>query len=183
MASPSKEEQILKLILENSPLKQWHFNDLVKKTKMTRAAVNKWLKKYQKEGLLKKIKEKGKFPYYTVGGNNPEYQSKKRFYMLNNLYQSGLIKHLINLKNTKTIIIFGSIAKGDWYKDSDVDIFIYGNSEGLQKHKYETKLKRDIEVHIFETKKEIKQVQTGLINNVINGYIVKGGIQDFAEIK
>lgn len=182
MASPSKEEQILGLILENSPLKHWHFEEIVKKINMTRAIVNKWLDRYQKEGLLKRVKEKGKFPYFTAGSNNPAYQSKKKLYMLTKLYQSGLIKDLISLEKAKTIILFGSIAKGDWYKDSDVDIFIYGTSKGFEKNKYELKLHRDIELHVFETKDEIKKVKSGLINNIINGYIIKGGIQDIAEV-
>ena len=182
MASPSKEEQVLALILENSPLKHWHFGEIVKKTKMARAAVNKWLNKYQKEGLLKKVKEEGKFPYFTAGSNNPEYQSKKRLYMLTKLYQSGMIKGLISLEKAKTIILFGSIAKGDWYKDSDIDVFIYGTSKGFEKIKYELELHRDIELHVFETIKEIKKVKSGLINNVINGYVIKGSIQDIAEV-
>jgi len=182
MASPSKEEQILVLILENSPLKHWHFEEIVKKTNIARAAVNKWLNKYQKEGLLKKIKENGKFPYFTVGSNNPVYQSKKRIYMLTKLYQSGMIKDLISLGKAKTIILFGSIARGDWYKDSDIDIFIYGTSKGFEKIKYELELHRDIELHVFETINEIKKVKSGLINNVINGYVIKGSIQDIAEV-
>jgi predicted nucleotidyltransferase len=182
MASPSKEEQILVLILENSPFKHWHFEEILKKIDMTRAAANKWLNKYQKEGLLKKVKEKGKFPYFTVGSNNPEYQSKKRLYMLTKLYQSGMIKDLIKLGKAKTIILFGSIAKGDWYKNSDIDIFIYGTSKGFEKIKYELELQRDIELHIFDTIKEIKKVKNGLINNVINGYVIKGSIQDIAEV-
>lgn len=181
MASPSKEEKILVLILENSPLKHWHFEEIVKKTNMARAAVNKWLKKYQNEGLLVRIKKKGKFPYFTAGGNNSEYQSKKKLYMLTKLYQSGMIKDLISLE-AKVIIIFGSIAKGDWYKDSDIDIFIYGNPKGFEKIKYELKLQRDIELHVFETLNEIKKVKSGLINNVINGYIIKGCIQDIAKV-
>ena len=182
MASPSKEEQILGLILENSPLKHWHFEEIVKKTNMTRAIVNKWLKRYQKEGLLKRIKETGKFPYFTAGINNPIYRSKKKLYMLTKLYQSGLIKDLITLEKAKTVVLFGSIARGDWYKGSDIDIFIYGTSKGFEKHKYELKLHRNIELHVFETKDEIKKVKSGLINNVINGYIIKGGIQDIAEV-
>lgn len=182
MASPSKEEQILKLILENSPLKYWHFEEIVKQAKMTRAAANKWLKKYQKEGLMKRIKEKNKFPYFTCGSNNPIYQSKKRIYALNKFYQSGLINHLVSLKDSKTIILFGSMIKGDWYKDSDIDIFIYGSSKGFEKHKYELKLHQDIELHIFPSKKELKKIKTGLIKNIINGYIVKGKIQDFVEV-
>ena len=182
MATPSKEEQLLNLILENSPLKQWHFEGFVEQTDMTRAAINKWLKRYQKEGLIKRIKEKSKFSYFTSGSNNPVYQSKKRIFMLNKLYESGLINHLLSLQKAKSIIIFGSIARGDWYKGSDIDIFIFGDAKGIEKNKYEIKLHRDIELHVFDSKKEIKAVKTGLINNIINGFIIKGNIQEFAEV-
>ena len=106
MASPSKEDQVLKLILENSPLKQWHFEEFIDHTNMARTALNKWIKRYQKEGLIKRIKQKGKFPYYTCGLNNPIYQSRKRQYAINQLYESGLISYLISLENVKTAVIF-----------------------------------------------------------------------------
>ncbi|MBN2459657.1 nucleotidyltransferase domain-containing protein [Candidatus Woesearchaeota archaeon] len=182
MGSESKENNILKLILENSPTRQWHFEEVVKQSKVTRAAANKWLKKYCKNGLLKRVKESGKFPYFTAGSNNPAYQARKKLYALNELHQSGLITGLMSLKNAKAIIVFGSMAKGDWYKGSDIDIFIYGSPEGLEKEHYEKKLKKRIELHVFESKKEIKQVKTGLISNVVNGYIIKGQVQDFASI-
>ena len=177
MASPSKEQQVLRLILENSPTKHWHFEEIVKKARLTRAVANKWLKKYCKEGLLKRIKEKGSFPYFTAGSNNPIYQAKKRLYALEELYQSGLIPYLSTI-NARTIIVFGSIIKGDWYKDSDIDIFIYGKTNGINKQEYEKKLKRNIELHVFETKKDLKEVRTGLISNIINGYLVKGQLQE-----
>jgi len=182
MASPSKEDNLLKLILENSPLKHWHFEEFVKQSGMTRVAVNKWLKRYLKERLITRVKEPGRFPYFTCGTNNPAYMGKKRLYGLNKLYQSGLINHLMTLEKTKTIIIFGSIARGDWYKDSDIDIFIYGNPKRIDKHKYELKLARDIEMHIFENKEELQKVKTGLIKNIVDGHLIKGSINDFAEV-
>ena len=182
MASPSKEENILKLIFENSPLREWHFEEIVEEAGVTRAVANKWLKKYLKEGLIKRTKEKGRFPYFIVGSNNPVYYSWKRIYALEQLYKSGLIQNLLSLKNVKTAIIFGSIIKGDWYKDSDIDIFIYGNIEYINKKIYELKLNRNIELHIFRNKEEIQKVKTGLIKNVINGYIITGKIQDIAEV-
>ena len=178
MGSPSKEEKILNLIFENSPLRQWHFNEIVEEAKVNRSVVNKWLKRYVKEGLLKKIKEKRKFSYFSAGKENIVYQTRKRIYALEKIYQSGLIEHLIELKDVKTAIIFGSMSRGDWYKDSDIDLFIYGDSRDIEKNKYEAKLKREIEIHIFKNKEEIKNVKTGLINNVINGYLIKGEIQD-----
>lgn len=182
MASPSKEENVLKLILENSPFKEWHFEEIVREADVTKAVANKWLRKYVREGLLKKVKEKGRFPYFTAGSNNPFYYSRKRLYALEQLYESGLIPRLLSLTNARTIIIFGSIIKGDWYKDSDIDIFIFGNVDTFDKKQYERKLGRAIELHIFENKKEIKEVQTGIIKNIVNGYLIKGQIQDIAKV-
>ena len=182
MPSPSKEEEILKLILENSPLREWHFKEIVKEAKVTNVIANKWLKRYVKEGLLNHKKERGKFPYFTAGRDNYTYYSLKRVYALEQLHKSGLIPKLLSLNAAKTIILFGSIIKGDWYKDSDIDIFVFGKPKKIEKYKYELKLKRNIELHVFETQEEIKEVKTGLIDNIINGYIIRGKIQDFAEV-
>jgi len=182
MASPSKENNILKLILENSPLKEWHFEEIVRDAKVTRLVANKWLKKYVSEGLLDHVKWKGRFPYYTVGANNQVYHSVKRIYALVQLHKSGLIPTLLSLKAAKTIILFGSFAKGDWYKDSDIDIFVFGDTADFDKTAYELKLHRNIELHIFQNKEDLAEVKTGLIQNIVNGYIVKGRIQDIAEV-
>ncbi len=182
MGTPSKEENVLKLILENSPLKEWHFEEIVREAKITKAVANKWLRKYVKEGLLKKIKEKGRFPYFAVGSNNPVYYSLKRIYALEQLHKSGLIPKLLSLKNAKTVILFGSVVRGDWYRESDIDIFIYGDVDDFDKKVYELKLNKHIELHIFMDKEEIQEVKTGLVRNIINGYVVKGRIQDIAEV-
>lgn len=182
MASQSKEEVVLKLILENSPLKEWHFEQILKEVNVTRLVANKWLKKYTKLGMLKRIKEKGRFPFFTVGINNSVYYSLKRIYVLEQFNKSGMIPNLLDLKDAKTVIIFGSFIKGDWYKDSDIDIFVLGNIGDFDKSVYELKLARRIEMHVFENKKEIQDVKTGLIRNVINGYLIKGQIQDIVEV-
>ena len=182
MASPSKEENVLQLILENSPLKEWHFEEIVKEAKISKLVANKWLKKYVSEGVLKHIKEKEKFPYFTVGSNNSEYYSLKRLFALEQLHKSGLISKLLSLKTVTTAILFGSMIKGDWYKESDVDIFILGEISDFDKNSYELKLQRNIELHVFQNKKEIEKVKSGLIKNVINGYILKGQIQDLVEV-
>ena len=131
MASPSKQESVLRLVLENSPLKEWHFEQIVRKAGVTKAVANKWLKKYVSDGLLYYVKEKGSFPYYVVGSNNPVYYSLKRVYALEQLHVSQLIPELLSLTTAKTIIFFGSIIRGDWYKNSDIDIFVFGDISGF----------------------------------------------------
>ncbi len=182
MASPSKEKKVLQLILENSPLKEWHFEQMVREAQVTKLVANKWLKKYVAQGLLHHIKEKGKFPFFTVGSTNPVYYSLKRVYALEQLQECGLMSKLLSLKKTKTIILFGSMIKGDWYKNSDIDIFVLGDISDFDKSPYELKLHKHLEMHIFQNKEEIQEIKTGLIKNIINGYIIKGQLQNIVEI-
>ena len=182
MASPSKEDHLLQLLLENSPLKQWRFDEIQKTAQVTKSVANKWLRKFVSEGLILYVKEKGRFPYYSAGSNNSVYYSMKRIYALNQLHACGLLPVLLSLHSAKTVIIFGSMVQGDWYKDSDVDIFVYGNIRKFEKRIYEDKLKKRIELHVFKNQKDIRAVKSGLLRNVFNGYVVKGRIQDFAKV-
>jgi len=180
VGSPSKEEDFLWVILGGSPLGHWHFVELLEETGMSRAALNKWLKKYSQEGLLKRVKKKGRFPYFTAGPDNPVYKAKKRQFFLNKLYESGLIADIMKSESIKVAIVFGSVARGDWYSDSDVDLFVLGDAKDLDKRKYGLKL--DIELHEFGSRKEIQDVKSALMKNVVNGYLVKGNLGDFAEV-
>ncbi|MFP4524110.1 MAG: nucleotidyltransferase domain-containing protein [Candidatus Woesearchaeota archaeon] len=182
MATPSKEQRILDLILNHSPLKEWHFEELARESRTSRAATAKWLKKHVATGLIRKVKEQGAFPHYTAGRGNPHYYARKRVHALNQLHDSGLLAALLS-SDAKTVILFGSIIKGDWYHDSDIDIFILGAIRGFDKNAYEERLGRQIELHVFNDRDEIRKVKSGLMKNVIDGYVLKGSVQDVADIE
>ena len=106
--------------------------------------------------------------------------NRKKLYALTRMHETGLLKKLQSLKNAKTVVIFGSFARSDWYTNSDIDVFIYGDSEDL---KYGGMwCGRELEVHAFKTKKDIKDISSGLIKNVIRGYFVKGSVYDLVEV-
>ena len=176
----SKENGIIELFFEH-PTREWHFEEILKEAKITRSKASGWLKKFIKENLVKKIKEKGKMPHYTSNYESASYKNKKKLFALNKLYECGFLNHLMSLKKAKTIIIFGSFARSDWYSNSDVDLFIYGNSEGLKIADYEIKLHHDIQVFTCKNQEELTQFGTGLIRNIIKGNIIKGDI-DFITV-
>jgi len=186
MAYPSKEERVLELFF-NEATKHWHFHDIVKTANVSDFVASKWLKKYCTDNIIKRIKPRGKMPYYIANWDNGQYHIEKRFYALNKLHNSGLIYKLQSLKNAKTIIIFGSFARTDWHTKSDVDIFIYGDSEefrfrtlwgglGLQGKS------REISVHSYPSLEKIRSIHSGLMKNVVKGFFVKGNIHDIAEV-
>ncbi len=176
----SKERKIVELFFEN-PTREWHFEEIVEEAKIARSKANNWLKKFVKNNLIKRIKKRNKMPYYIGSCNSPEYKNRKRIFALNKLYESGLLNHLCSLKKVKTIILFGSFSRSDWYKNSDIDIFIYGNPGGLKIVNYELKLHRDIQLFICQDKKGLIKMGDGLIRNIIKGDLIKGNL-DFIKV-
>lgn len=176
----SKENDMLELFFDN-PTKEWHFEEILKEAKIARSKATGWLKQFTKEGIIHRIKEKGKMPYYMSDHNSAGYQNKKRIFALNRLYESGLLNHLAGLKKAKAVILFGSFSRWDWYKGSDIDIFIYGSPQGLSTAKYELALHRDIQLFICENKKDLKKLGSGLVKNIVKGNLLKGDL-DFVKV-
>jgi len=175
----SKEESVLELFFNSS--KHWHFEELLKESKLSRGRLNIWLKKFEKEGIIKRIKENSKMPYYIGDFDSASYKSRKRLFALEQFYESGFLNHLQTL-NAKSIIIFGSFSRSDWYKESDIDIFIFGDDNEFEQGKYETKLKRDIQVFSAKNEKDLNKMGNKLLKNILTGYLVKGNL-DFVEVK
>jgi len=186
MGIQSKEERVLELFL-NEPAKQWHFSQIVETAKISEPSTNKWLRKLLKERIVQKVKKRGKMPYFIGNFRHDNYRNKKRIYALQKLYESGLLARLQSLKNAKVIVIFGSFARSDWNSKSDVDIFVLGDPEELR---YGTlwsglgfqRKAREIQVHSYNSIDETRNIHSGLMNNVVKGYFVRGNIFDIARV-
>ncbi len=176
----SKENIVLELFFDN-PTKEWHFEEILKEAKIARSKADSWLKKFTKEGLIQRIKQQGRMPYYLSNHESAQYRNRKRLFALNRLYESGLLDNLRLLK-AKTVILFGSMTRSDWYKKSDIDIFIYGYAEGLEIAKYEMKLHRNIQLFVCNNKEDLNRLGEGLIKNIISGDLIKGDL-DFLKVK
>ena len=181
MPSPSKEQNLLRLFF-NHPTKHWHFKELKQKAKISDAKLAKWINKFIRQDLIKKVKETKKMPYYTANYDSPNYQNTKRIFAMEELHKSGLLNHLLSLK-AQVIIIFGSLSRWDWYDESDVDLFIFGNAEGFKPVKYETKLHREIQIFHARNKKDLKKFGPELLNNIIQGEFIKGDIKTLGVLQ
>ena len=170
----SKEESVLEPFFNSA--KYWHFDELLEKIKISRPQLSFWLKKFVGEGIILRVKPKGKRPYYQYNFDSPSFKNKKRLFGLNTLNRAGLLDHLSELKGAEVVILFGSFSRSDWYEHSDIDIFVYGSDENLEQGKYELKLRRDIQVHLAKNKKDLKKMST-LLPYIIAGDFIKGSIQ------
>jgi len=164
------------------PTKQWHFSEIKRIIPIADNKISRWLKTFNNQKLIKKIKNKNKMPYYISSYENPEYQNKKRIHAMKTFHKTGFLNHLSSLKDAKTVIIFGSYSRWDWHKDSDIDIFIYGDDQGLKLKEYSGILKKEIQLFTCKNKGEVQKLSGELLKNIIKGEIIKGDI-DFIEVK
>lgn len=171
----SKQLQLLGLFF-NEPTKHWHFETILQQANITRSKASNWLKQFQQEHLIQKIKPEHKMPYYISNYEAPNYQQRKRLFAQQQLYDSGLLTYLNSLQKAETVILFGSFSRSDWYKNSDIDIFIYGNTTDLHLFSYQTKLHREIQVFQSKNSKDLQRYGSGLIQSIINGVKIKGSI-------
>ena len=181
MGSISKENKVIALFF-NNPTKHWHFEEVLRKSSVSRSKAHKWLLKFTGEKIVKHIKPRREMPYYVGNFENSAYQNRNKIYALEQFYSTGFLNHLSTLPRAKTVIIFGSFSRWDWHEGSDIDIFIYGDDDEFKVIEYETRLNRDIQVFTARTMNDLKKMGEGLISNILTGHLVKGNL-DFIEVK
>ncbi len=173
MGKPSKEQEVLKLFLDY-PSKHWRFKEIHKRVALPENKTSAWLKKFIGKGLIQKIKETGKQPYYIANYLSSEYINTKKLFALNQFHQSGLLNYLSSLNEAKAVILFGSFCRGDWHQQSDIDLFIYGKIKKLNLYPFQNKLHREVQIFSCKNKKELKKFGSYLLKSIIKGITIKG---------
>ncbi len=113
---------------------------------------------------------------YWGNYNNETFIGLKRSLNLYSLYSSGLISGLEEFyRFPKSIILFGSYAKGEDTSKSDVDIAIITDMEVLSElSNYEKALNRKINVTLI---KNVKREDANFINSIANGIVLSGYLE------
>jgi|SRR3989344_1885455 len=175
MPKSSRENQVLELFF-NEPTKQWHFFQIMKEVPLPANKVSKWLKKFQKEGLIKRVKPRGKMPFYLACSESSHYENTKRFFAFNRFNAVGLFDYLASLEGAQAVILFGSFSRGDWYKESDIDLFIYGEVKSLNLGPFYFTLHREFQVFVGKNRADLQEMGPALLRNIIRGVSIKGSI-------
>jgi predicted nucleotidyltransferase len=166
--------KIEKVFFEDS-YKEYHIRHLARLTKLNPNTIINLIKKI-KYLDINKDKTTNRVTIKPIT-QDPKFLLKKKFYNIRKISDSGLISFLNDELSLPTIILFGSYAKAENHPESDIDIFIISDEKKkINLYKFENKLKTEIQVfhHTKKDFKKIKQNNTELINNVINGYVLSG---------
>ncbi|MBI3334054.1 nucleotidyltransferase domain-containing protein [Candidatus Pacearchaeota archaeon] len=174
-------DKVLKLFIEN-PEREFHVREIARKLKKAPTTISTALKKYEKEGLL--ISER-KMNHLLFRANieAKKFKLEKLHYNLNKIFSSGIIEYLDKeLNHPEAVGLFGSYAKAENTEKSDIDLFVVSSSKKeLNLEVFEKKL--SCQIHLFILSKsdleKMKKDNKELLNNIINGLILQGGIELF----
>lgn len=158
-------------LLANYPNDEFTIRKIAKKTGMSPMSVLRYIRVLTKENLVESNLSLVYTPYSCF---------LKTTFIIDKLYTCGLIDFLIQALNPNVIILFGSIRKGEYDHDSDVDIFVetHKKVDDLDLHIFEKRLKRRIDIHREES---ILSLPERLRNNVVNGIKLFGYLSVYED--
>lgn len=134
---------------------------------------SKLLKAYCKEGFLLQ-EENRRHLFFVLNRENRDVQDLAHMYWRHQL--AGLCAELKRQWADPTVVLFGSLAKAEAKRDSDVDLAIFvAEPKNISFASWKRELKREIAPQYFKTLGEVKNVH--LRNNILNGYVLLGRLR------
>jgi len=179
-------------LYSNDYSKSLHLRAIARETKVDVKAVQLQLKRLEKTNILSSIL-KGRNKEYRLNLSN----SITKYYMvmaetfasISYLRRNFLIKKIVDEIGNKidgTIVLFGSFAKGQATKESDVDLFVISEKRPnrLVAEEAGDLVARTVSIKSTSRKQFMKGLEEKdpLINEIISNHITLKGVDDFCEI-
>lgn len=169
-----KYEVILNLLKENSHLRQ-----LAKDLEINHMTIKRVLDGLLKENILD-VKKQGRNNIFsikkTLEAQNAVYSAE--LYRFNKFINKHiqLKREIIELKklSLKLILIFGSYAKGDESKESDIDIYVETKDEKMKKIIEKINSKFSVKIGMYNK-------NNLLIKEIEKNHVIIKGVEDFYE--
>jgi predicted nucleotidyltransferase len=142
--------------------------EIIRRTGYDFKTVKKYLAHLSKLELINVHKDLS-MPTYEANYRNKYFLNIKRQKILDDIFMSSLPSYLNHELGQTACILFGSCSRGDYYENSDVDIFVQSKKIKLDVAKYEKILKRKINLLFEEKWQNLNEgMKVGLLNDGIS---------------
>ena len=173
MGQETLQEKLLKQFFYH-PMKPFHVRELSRIAHVDAKTVMKYLRTWQQQGLVRRVHPIGRFVYYESQRTGRAYHYEKSQMIVKHIIYSGLIDYLEEHLHPKALVLFGSMQKGTYHLQSDIDIYAQAQQIHIDLHRFEQKLGHSVNL-FFEPKP--KKLSKGLLTNIYNGYILAGNLE------
>jgi len=124
-----------------------YVNELSEKLSLDKRNLVKKLKELENEGLLKS-ESRGNLKLYSGNEKYPLYNEYKRIILKTLGFEKKLTDLLKDLKDIKTVYIYGSYAEDRLSVHSDIDLLVVGNHKIVSLQKKINSLQKEIDREI-----------------------------------
>ena len=174
-------DEILSIFVEE-PDKKLNVREVARMAGVTPTTASKHLKNLSKNKFLLKKKERNMI-LYSADTESQTFRDFKIYQNIKKIKETGVVDFInTELSYPETIILFGSYAKGENTKRSDIDLFILSESKkGIDCGKFQKILGAEIQTFIYSRKETegMKTKNKELLNNIINGTKLSGFFEVF----
>lgn len=130
----------------NNPYKEIHLREFSRIMKISLNSAQRFLNLFLEEGFVKE-ERKANLRYFKANMGDIVFKHIKIIWNLKLIRDSGLIDSLKNI--CSSLVLFGSVARGlDDFK-SDLDLVCISKEKNINTERFEGKLGRQINLHIF----------------------------------
>ena len=169
-------KSLLELFIQE-PEREFHVREIAKLFGKSPTTISKYLKNLESEKIIISNKKLNHL-LFKANTDSIMFKLSKLNYNVNSLHKSGLIGYLLEEFNQpETIILFGSFAKAENNKNSDIDLLIVAPGKYEPNlEKFEKKLGHKIQLFVQSKSdlERIKEKNKELFNNWVNGIIIHG---------
>ena len=173
-------DKLLEIFIIN-PEKEFHIRELARKLKKSPTTISKYLRFYEKRHILMSQKKLNHL-LFKANLSSLLFKQKKISYNLEKIYYSDLVQFIKNkFDYPEAVILFGSWAKGENIKRSDLDLLIISPlKREVDMGKFRKKL-GDIQLFVLSNNKikEMQKKSPELINSFVNGVVIYGSWEMF----
>lgn len=169
------QQGILRFLFMN-PGEAFNARGLAVPLGVSQPAIAKAMPLLKKQGLVRVAKDrKSKRLSIELNRENPLVIGMKRADNILQIYESGLAEFLREKFPGCAVIVFGSFAKGEDMRKSDIDIAIVGTkSKALDLGNFEKRLMREIRINFYQS---FKEINNELRNNILGGILLSGWVE------
>lgn len=172
-------------ILENfieEPEREFHIRELANIMKLSPTTITYYLDEFNRQSILKKEKSRN-LVLFKANTDSEKFLDSKISHNLSRLKNCKIIDLIDKeFNHPESVIVFGSYARGEDFENSDIDIAIITPIKKISDFsKFESRLKRKVNIHLLsrERVERMKKENKELLNNIINGRIIKGYLELF----
>ncbi|HEC88686.1 MAG TPA: nucleotidyltransferase domain-containing protein [Thermoplasmata archaeon] len=161
------------------PYKEVYLRELAKKANVSLFSAKYTVDELVEENILLERKN-GNMRYIKANMNNLFFKHLKIAFSIKKIEESRIIEYFIkNILALSSIVLFGSVAKGEDDEKSDLDLLIIGQRKKVDLSEFEEKIGREIKAIIMkwsEWREYAKENKAFYREIITNGIVLYGNI-------